>query len=87
MSKVDFKLNLQGLNQLMTGPEMQAVINRAGQEVESRAYSMAQIPGAEYSRTLWVGRWICASQIHLENYEARKDNYKHNTLLKARGGG
>lgn len=88
MSKVDFKLNLPGLNQLMRGAEMQGVLKEKGAEVMSRAYSMSQIPGSEYNMDTKPIRWIAVTNVRAGNYEARKDNYENNTLLKAlRGGG
>ena len=49
MSKVDFKLNLPGLNELMKSPAMQSELIKHGSNVLSRAQSMAQVDGAEYS--------------------------------------
>lgn len=87
MSKVDFKLNLPGLNQLMKSAEMQNILTEKGREVMSRAYSMSQVPDSEYSMDTKAIRWIAVTNVRAENYEARKDNYENNTLLKALGGG
>lgn len=87
MSKVKFELNLQGLNQLMRGPEMQGILNQAGSRVLSRAQAMASEPGAEYSMNTRAINWIAVTTVRADNYEARKDNYENNTLLKALGGG
>lgn len=38
----------------------------------------------EYGATAGTRKCICI--VHPENYAAMKDNYKHNTLLKASGG-
>lgn len=85
MSKVDFKLNLPGLNQIMKGPEMQSILQVKGAEVASRAKSMC--PKGEYDTRTVSGRWIATTFVSAENYEAIKDGYENNTLLKALGGG
>lgn len=84
MSKVDFKLDLPGLNQLMKGPEMQAILQSKGNEVASRAKSMC--PKGEYDTRTVTGRWIATTFVSAENREAIQDGFEHNTLLKALGG-
>ena len=85
MSKVKFELNLPGLNELMKSPEMQSELNRYGSSTLSKAQSMAQVPGAEYSMNTRTINWIAVTTVRADNYEARKDNYDNNTLLKALG--
>lgn len=87
MSKVDFKLNLPGLNELMKSPAMQSELIKHGSNVLSRAQSMAQVDGAEYSMNTRTINWIAVTTVRADNYEARKDNYENNTLLKSLGGG
>ena len=87
MSRVDFKLNLPGLNELMKSAEMQSILSEKGNAVMSRANSMAQEPGAKYSANTKTINWIAVTTVRADNYEARKDNYDNNTLLKALGGG
>lgn len=87
MSKVKFKLNLPGLNELMKSSAMQSELIKHGSDVLSRAQSMAQVDGAEYSMNTRTINWIAVTTVRADNYEARKDNYEHNTLLKALGGG
>lgn len=86
MGKVKFKLNLKGLNELMKGPEMQAVLDEKGARIMDAANNMAKGNGnekAEYSRSVWVGNWIAESQVRCDNSEAVHDNIENNTLLKA----
>ena len=40
-----------------------------------------------YEVTTYSGRKRANASVHAETYEARKDNYDNNTLLKALGGG
>ena len=85
MSKVKFKLNLPGLNALMKGPEMQAVLASYGDRVLNAARNSAPA-GAEFSANTRAINWIAVTTVRTDNYEAQKDNYDHNTLLKALGG-
>lgn len=79
--KVDFKLNLKGLNEVMKGPAIQGVLQSKGKEVEGRARSMC--PEGDYNTRTVSGRWIAATFVSVENKEALKDSYENNTLLKA----
>lgn len=83
--KVDFKLNLPGLNELMKGPAMQRELQSKGQQVESAARGMC--PDGDYNTRTVSGRWIATTFVSAENYEALKDSYENNTLLKALHGG
>ena len=85
MSKVDFKLDLKGLDELMKGPEMQTILQEKGNEVASRARSMC--PDGEYQTRTVTGRFIATTFVSAENWEAIHDGFEHNTLLKALGGG
>ena len=87
MSKGKFKLNLPGLNKLMRGEEMQAVLSAHGATVLNKAQSMAITRNAEYSMETIPLRWIAVTTVRAENGAAVHDNYEHNTLLKALGGG
>lgn len=83
MAKTNFKLDIKGLNALMKSPEMQAVLDEKGAEVQARAEAAAQDPDARYSRDKWVGNFIAASQVRADNPEALHENLRNNTLLKA----
>lgn len=85
MSKANFELNLPGLNQLMKGPEMQAMLQEKGNEVASRANSMC--PKGEYETRTVTGRFIATTFVSAENWAAINDGFEHNTLNKALGGG
>lgn len=85
MSKANFELNLPGLNQLMKGPEMQAILQEKGNEVASRAKSMC--PKGEYETRTVTGNYIATTFVSAENWASIKDGFENNTLLKALGGG
>ena len=80
MSKVDFKLNRAGVRELLKSQEALNVCREYANAVQSRA-------GEGYEVTTYVGKTRANASVHAATYEARRDNYKNNTLLKARGGG
>ncbi len=87
MSKVKFKLNLPGLNELMKSPEMQAILTEHGSRVMSAANSNSTDPDAEYSMGTKTLTWAAITQVRADNSAAMHENLEHNTLLKALGGG
>lgn len=76
MANVEFKLNLQGLNELMKSPEMQAVLDEAGDRV-------CAIAGDGYVTSSRTGNYIGFCNIYPDDSKAAKDNSQNNTLLKA----
>lgn len=84
-SKVDFELNLQGLNELMTSPAMQMHIQQAGNAVKAAAEGMSADKEARYSADVVPGYYIAIGRVHSDNTAAMKENYDNNTLVKALG--
>lgn len=76
--KVEFELDINGLRELMKGPEMQAVLQEAGDGVASGA-------GGDYGVRVHVADYVAIANVFPESKEAAKDNYENNTLLKALG--
>ena len=76
--KVEFKLDINGLRELMKGPEMQAVLDEAGAAVASAA-------GGDYGYRTHVANYVAITNIFPESKEAAHDNYENNTLIKALG--
>ena len=87
MNKVDFKLNLPGLNAIMKSPEMQSILSEKGAAVMARANNMAQIPDAKFSMDTKAINWIAVTTVRADNGEAIAENFKNNTLLKSLSGG
>lgn len=85
MSKVDFKLNLNGLNELMKSQEMQTHLQQAADTVKELATGMAVDKDAEYTADVVVVRYVAIGRVHAGNTEALLENYSNNTLLKALG--
>lgn len=80
MSKVKFELDRAGVRELLRSPEAAKVCEGYAVQVQSRA-------GEGYEVTTYTGQNRANASVHAATYEARKDNYEHNTLLKALGGG
>ena len=76
--KVEFELDINGLRELMKGPEMQAALQEAGDAVASGA-------GGDYGTRVHVADYVAIANVFPESKEAAKDNYENNTLLKALG--
>lgn len=83
--KVDFKLDLLGLNDLMKSAEMQEHLQQAANFVQETAYGMAADPQAEYSADVSVANFVAIGRVHADNREALRENYQNNTLIKALG--
>lgn len=80
MSKVKFELNRAGVRDLLRSSEAASVCQSYAERVRGRA-------GEGYEVTTYTGRNRVNASVHAETYEARKDNYDNNALLKALGGG
>lgn len=79
MSKdFSFKLNRAGVRELLQSDEMVGVL-------QSYAQSASASLGAGYEITTMVGKNRANARITAVTSEARKDNSKNNTLLKAVG--
>lgn len=78
MNKVDFKLNLPGLNELMKSPAMESCLEEAGNAVASMA-------GADYAVRVHKASFVSIANVYPNSKEAAADNYKNNSLVKALG--
>lgn len=78
MSKV-FELNLPGLNAIMKSGEMQALLNSAAAQIAAQAGDGYE---AESAHPI---SFVAIASVRPATYEARRDNNKNNTLLKAAG--
>lgn len=76
MSKIDFELNLAGLNELMKSPAMKAALQEAGDTVSN-------IAGGDYAVRVHDADFISIANVYPNTKRAAKDNYENNTLLKA----
>ena len=78
MAKVEFKLDINGLRELMKGPEMQAVLQEAGETV-------ASIAGDDYGSRVHVADYTAIANVYPDSKEAAKEVHENNSLLKALG--
>lgn len=76
--RVEFELNISGLQELMKSPEMQSALQAAGESVASAA-------GGDYGVRVHTADYVAIANVYPDSKEAAKDNYENNTLLKALG--
>lgn len=76
MGKVEVKLNLKGINEVMKSPEILSACEAAGQAV-------AMAAGADYGTKSGTINYIAYCNVFPESKEAAKENYEDNTILKA----
>ena len=76
MSNFVFKLNRQGVAELMKSQEMQDILKKHATTIKDRA-------GDGYEQDIHVGKNRANAMVKAETFKARKDNSKNNTLLKA----
>ena len=76
MGKVEVKLNLQGINEVMKSPEILSAVEAAGEAVAGYA-------GADYATRSGVINYIAYCNVYPDSKDAAKENFEDNTLLKA----
>lgn len=76
--KVKIELNLAGLNEVMKSEGTQQLLEKLGADVAGRA-------GTGYSSRVHLADYVAICNVYAETKEAKRDNLKNNTLLKAVG--
>lgn len=76
MAKMKFKLNHDGVGQLLKSAEMQGVLEEKATGIKNRA-------GEGYKQDIYVGKTRANAMVYADSYKAKRDNMKNNTLLKA----
>ncbi|HEL1610753.1 hypothetical protein UN600_04415 [Streptococcus suis] len=76
MARMKFKLNRAGVRELMKSPEMQAVLTDKANGIRNRA-------GTGYESDIFVGKTRANAMVYADSFQAKRDNKKNNTLLKA----
>ncbi|MGH1775800.1 hypothetical protein ABE883_18075 [Enterococcus raffinosus] len=76
MAKMKFKLNYDGVGQLLKSAEMQGVLEEKATGIKNRA-------GEGYAQDVYVGKTRANAMVYADSYKAKRDNKKNNTLLKA----
>jgi len=75
MSK-NFKLNRSGVAELMKSNEMQSILTEKASGIRNRC-------GDGYEQDIRVGKNRANAMVRAATYQARLDNMKNNTILKA----
>lgn len=76
MSKVKIQLNRQGVRSLLRSEEMRAICQEKAAEIRARC-------PAGYQADSYTGKNRVNAMVWAESAEARRDNAKNNTILKA----
>lgn len=76
MSKMKFELNKAGVRTLMQSEEMQAIL-------KERADGALNSLGEGYKSDLRVGKNRANAMVYADTYQAKSDNLKNNSILKA----
>ena len=76
MSKVKFKLNGQGVAELLKSAAMQEVLKEYATGIKNRC-------GDGYTQDIYVGKNRANAMVSAETREALRDNLDNNTILKA----
>lgn len=76
MSNIKFKLDSSGVAELMKSEGMQAVLTEHASAIRNAA-------GDGYEQDIYVGKNRANAMVSAATFEARRDNLKNNTLLRA----
>lgn len=76
MSKMKFKLNRKGVAELMKSEEMKAVLMDHATAIRNRC-------GDGYEQDIYAGKNRANAMVSAATYQAKSDNLKNNTILKA----
>lgn len=78
MAKVKFKLNREGVRELLNSSEMVDIMEEYGSQALKRCDS-----GYNYSLSVGTGKTRAHANIRADDYKAYYHNLKSNTLIKA----
>lgn len=76
MASKGFKLNRLGVAELMKSPGMQQKLTEQATAIKNRC-------GEGYEQDVHVGKNRANAMVKAVTYQAKKDNLKNNTILKA----
>ena len=76
MSNTKFKLNRKGVKELMKSDEMQAILKDHATNIRNRC-------GDGYEQDIKTGKSRANAMVWADTYQAKSDNLKNNTILKA----
>ncbi|NLY46797.1 MAG: hypothetical protein GX053_12550 [Tissierella sp.] len=76
MSKFKFVLNRASVRELMKSEEMQSIL-------KDKADSALNSLGEGYKSDIHVGKNRANAMVYADTYQAKRDNLKNNSILKA----
>ena len=76
MSKFKFVLNRAGVRALMQSTEMQSIL-------KDKANNALNSLGEGYKTDSYVGKNRANAMVYADTYQAKRDNLKNNSILKA----
>ena len=76
MSKFKFELNRSGVRALMQSDEMQSIL-------KDKANNALNSLGEGYKSDTYVGKNRANAMVYADTYQAKADNLKNNSILKA----
>lgn len=76
MSKFKFELNRSGVRDLMQSDEMQSIL-------KDKANNALNSLGQGYKTDSYVGKNRANAMVYADTYQAKRDNLKNNSILKA----
>lgn len=76
MAKMEFKLNRDGVANMMKSAEMQGILTDKASAIKNRC-------GDGYESDIYVGKNRANAMVAAKSNQAKRDNLKNNTLLKA----
>lgn len=76
MAKMEFKLNRDGVANMMKSAEMQGILTDKASAIKNRC-------GDGYESDIYVGKNRANAMVVAKTNQAKRDNLKNNTLLKA----
>jgi predicted RNA-binding protein with PUA domain len=79
MSEYKFKLNYEGVGQLLKSSQVQDVLKKNAEQVQQNCGDLA----SEYKVNTRVGSTRAYASVCTDSVHAINSNLKHNTLLKA----
>lgn len=84
MNKVDFKLDIKGLQELMKSSEMQQVLNETGSSVAEKASLMTG--GEAFDHKVRTINYVAIGTVFPQSETAARASYQDNVLEKSLDG-
>ena len=79
-----FKPNISGIRAALKSEGAQASLRRVAEPIAAAANAAAQEPEAVYKVYVDLGAYTAIGKVVCGNQAARRDNARHNTILKSR---